>query len=92
MAKYQEKDNIVSYQVTPNEDLMVVIYERVDSTGMRRTETAIVRANALMSDLKHLQMAFDSAFAMGPGGYSTLKIKRAHTVIVNPPEENRGKS
>jgi hypothetical protein len=83
----KQRNDIVSYQVTPNQDLMVVIYERIDSTGMKRTETAIVKAGALMAYLRHIKDAFDSAFSSGIGGYSTIQVKQAHTVIVNPPEE-----
>jgi hypothetical protein len=70
---------------------MVVIYERVDSTGMRRTETAIVRAGAQMTDLRYIKDAFDAAFSLGVGGYSTIQVKQAHTVIVNPSEEGEEK-
>jgi hypothetical protein len=87
----KQRNDIMRYQVTPNQDLMVVIYERVDPTGMRRTETAIVKAGALMADLRHIKDAFDATFSLGPGGYSTIQVKQAHTVIVNPPEEDGGK-
>lgn len=75
----------IKYQIGMNMDRMVVLYEHVDPTGIKRIETAIVKTDMPVSNLNHLQTAFDAFFGRGKG-HSTVSVKRSHTVTIEGPE------
>lgn len=74
MAEKKQK-----YEVTKNQERLVVLWEHVSNTGIKRIETAIVGIGDPMENLKHIQQALDFVFGAGIG-HSTIKVKPAYTV------------
>lgn len=77
----------IKYDVTQNEERLVVIWEHISNTGIKRIETAIVGINDKMDNLKHIQKALDCHFGESHG-HSTIQVKPAFTVTFE--EEEKG--
>ena len=76
----------IQYKIIPNFDKTVVLWDYVDSTGMRRQEAAIVLADMSIENIGHIQAAFDAFFGAGLG-HSKIIIQRIHTVEIQPVKE-----
>lgn len=82
MTNQQEsKKKTITYQVTKNAEKMVAIWEHVDTSGIKRVETAIVDISMPIANLSHLQNALDASLGAGKG-HSTMKIKPSYSVTI----------
>ena len=80
----------IKYQIAKNQDRAVVLWEHVDSVGIKRLEAAIVAVDSPVENLHHIQAAFDAHFGAGRG-HSQIIIKDSYTIMIdNDPQAKNG--